>query len=308
MRTLCFTIDLDRDVNEPVPGSVCAASKDRGEGNAPRFTSSGRGTERLVGMLDDLGVSPHQAAYVGDSIVDVQVARNAGTRAIGVSWGYDAAAPLPVGELDAYMHAPGELVGVVGANGSGKSTLLSLICADNPQGYACDIRLFGHRRGSGESIWEIKRHIGYVSPELHRAYRMNIPAIDLVASGLHDTIGLYVRTSDGDRARCRFWMEIMGIGHLAERPFLQLSSGEQRLCLLARAFVKDPELLILDEPLHGLDDEYRERVREIVTLFCQRRHKTLIMVTHYPDELPPCITHHLDLVHSSSLNLRRSRK
>lgn len=202
----------------------------------------------------------------------------------------------------------GECWALTGANGSGKSTLLSLICADNPQGYACDICLFGHRRGSGESIWEIKRHIGYVSPELHRAYRMNIPAIDLVASGLHDTIGLYVRTSDGDRARCRFWMEIMGIGHLAERPFLQLSSGEQRLCLLARAFVKDPELLILDEPLHGLDDVFRERVREIVTLFCQRRHKTLIMVTHYPDELPPCITHHLDLVHSSSLNLRRSRK
>ena len=137
---------------------------------------------------------------------------------------------------------------------------------------------------------------------------MNIPAIDLVASGLHDTIGLYAHTSDDDRERCRFWMEIMGIGHLAERPFLQLSSGEQRLCLLARAFVKDPELLILDEPLHGLDDVFRERVREIVTLFCQRRHKTLIMVTHYPDELPPCITHHLDLVHSSSLNLRRSRK
>ncbi|MBO7498487.1 MAG: ABC transporter ATP-binding protein [Bacteroidaceae bacterium] len=193
----------------------------------------------------------------------------------------------------------GERWALTGANGSGKSTLLSLICADNPQGYACDIRLFGHRRGSGESIWDIKRHIGYVSPELHRAYRMNIPAIDLVASGLHDTIGLYTRTSDDNRERCRFWMEMIGIDHLAERPFLQLSSGEQRLCLVARAFVKDPELLILDEPLHGLDDDYRERVREIVTLFCQRRHKTLIMVTHYPDELPPCITHHLELVHSS---------
>jgi len=189
----------------------------------------------------------------------------------------------------------GEHWALTGANGSGKSTLLSLVCADNPQGYACDIRLFGHRRGSGESIWDIKRHIGYVSPELHRAYRKNIPAIDLVASGLHDTVGLNARVSDDDRKSCIFWMELFGMGHLAERRFMQLSSGEQRLCLLARAFVKDPELLILDEPLHGLDDHHRQRVREIVTLFCQRRHKTLIMVTHYPEELPPCITHHLKL-------------
>lgn len=57
-----------------------------------------------------------------------------------------------------------------GENGAGKSTLLSLVCADNPQSYACDIRLFGRKRGTGESIWEIKKHIGYVSPEMHRAY------------------------------------------------------------------------------------------------------------------------------------------
>ena len=189
----------------------------------------------------------------------------------------------------------GERWALTGANGSGKSTLLSLVCADNPQGYACDIRLFGHRRGTGESIWEIKRHIGYVSPELHRAYRKNIPAIDLVASGFHDTVGLYTRSTDNEKERCLFWMEIFGIRHLATRPYLQLSSGEQRLCLLVRAFVKDPELLILDEPLHGLDEYYHQRVREIITAFCERRHKTLIMVTHHLEELPPCITHHMKL-------------
>jgi molybdate transport system ATP-binding protein len=189
----------------------------------------------------------------------------------------------------------GERWALTGANGSGKSTLLSLVCADNPQGYACDIRLFGHRRGTGESIWEIKRHIGYVSPELHRAYRKNIPSIDLVASGFHDTVGLYTHATDDERERCLSWMEIFGIRHLATRPYLQLSSGEQRLCLLVRAFVKDPELLILDEPLHGLDEYYHQRVREIITTFCERRHKTLIMVTHHLEELPPCITHHMKL-------------
>jgi molybdate transport system ATP-binding protein len=90
-------------------------------------------------------------------------------------------------------------------------------------------------------------------------------------------------------------MEIFGIKDIADRTFLKLSSGEQRLCLLARAFVKDPELLILDEPLHGLDSENRQRVKDIIETFCLRRHKTLIMVTHYKEELPNSITHRLEL-------------
>ena len=189
----------------------------------------------------------------------------------------------------------GERWALSGDNGSGKSTLLSLVCADNPQSYACDISLFGRKRGSGESIWEIKRHIGYVSPEMHRAYLKNLPAVDIVASGLHDSIGLYKKRSDADRAMCEWWMDIFGILALKDRSFLQLSSGEQRLVLLARAFVKDPELLILDEPLHGLDLFNRRMVKDIIEAFCQRQGKTLIMVTHYQEELPACITHRLYL-------------
>ena len=178
-----------------------------------------------------------------------------------------------------------------GQNGSGKSTLLSLICADNPQSYACDITLFDRPRGSGESIWDIKKHIGYVSPEMHRSYKRNLPAIRIVASGLMDSIGLYAVPDEKDYGKCRWWMNIFGIGDLADRPFLQLSSGEQRLVLLARAFVKDPQLLILDEPLHGLDLWNRRLVKDVIETFCQRRHKTLIMVTHYESELPACMTH-----------------
>ena len=189
----------------------------------------------------------------------------------------------------------GERWALKGQNGCGKSTLLSLVCADNPQSYACDIRLFGHQRGTGESIWEIKRHIGYVSPEMHRAYLKDLPAIDIVASGLSDSVGLYTRPRPEQRAICEDWMRVFGIEHLAKRTFLKLSSGEQRLCLLARAFVKDPELLILDEPLHGLDLPNRKKVKEIINTFCQRKNKTMVMVTHYEEELPPCITHHLTL-------------
>lgn len=189
----------------------------------------------------------------------------------------------------------GERWALEGRNGSGKSTLLSLVCADNPQGYACNIELFGHRRGTGESIWEIKRHIGYVSPEMHRAYMKDIPAIDIVASGLSDSVGLYVRPRPEQRQQCTDWMRVFGIEQLADRTFLSLSSGEQRLCLLARAFVKDPELLILDEPLHGLDNKNRARVKEIIETFCQRRNKTLVMVTHYQEELPACVSKRLTL-------------
>ncbi len=187
----------------------------------------------------------------------------------------------------------GERWALGGPNGSGKSTLLSLVCADNPQSYACDIHLFGRRRGTGESIWEIKRRIGYVSPEMHRAYRENMPAIEIVASGLHDSIGLYKRPQPAAMECCAWWMDIFGIAGLKDVPFLQLSSGEQRLTLLARAFVKDPELLILDEPLHGLDPYNRLLVRHVIDAFCSRPAKTLVMVTHYEDDLPGCIDHRL---------------
>jgi len=189
----------------------------------------------------------------------------------------------------------GECWALTGPNGSGKSTLLSLICADNPQGYACDIELFGHRRGTGESIWDIKKHIGYVSPEMHRAYMKNLPSLHIVASGLFDTVGLFMHPSAGQLESCRKWMEVFGIDYLAERPYLQISSGEQRLCLLARAFVKDPELLILDEPMHGLDERRCALVKDIIDDFVRRPGKTLIMVSHYESELPSCITRRLAL-------------
>lgn len=196
----------------------------------------------------------------------------------------------------------GERWALSGQNGSGKSTLLSLVCADNPQAYACDITLFGYRRGqSGETIWDIKRHIGYVSPEMHRSYHRNLPAIHIVASGLKDTVGLYVRPNEQELKQCQFWMNIFGIENLANRSFITLSSGEQRLVLLARAFVKDPELLILDEPLHGLDLVNRRLAKDIIEAFCERKNKTLIFVTHYQEELPLCITNHLELHYSRSM-------
>ena len=190
----------------------------------------------------------------------------------------------------------GEHWALTGRNGSGKSTLLSLVCADNPQSYACDITLFDRARGSGESIWDIKKHIGYVSPEMHRAFRSNVTTERIVASGFSNAVSLYVKPDPKHHATCLFWMRVFGIEHLAQQSFLKLSSGEQRLVLLARAMVKDPELLILDEPLHGLDEPNRRRVKKIIETFCCRENKTLIMVTHYEEELPNCIDHRKVLI------------
>ena len=190
----------------------------------------------------------------------------------------------------------GECWAITGQNGAGKSTLLSLVCADNPQAYACDFEIFGHKRGTGESIWDIKRHIGYVSPEMHRSYQKNITALDVVASGLFDTVGLYMHPDQYQFSTSLHWMRIFGIDGLSDRSFLKLSSGEQRMCLLARAFVKDPELLILDEPMHGLDLHKIDIVKQVIDTFMQRPHKTLLMVSHYKSELPTCITNNLTLI------------
>ena len=130
---------------------------------------------------------------------------------------------------------------------------------------------------------------------MHRSYHRDIPAIRIVASGLKDTVGLYVRPDSSEYDICRLWMKIFGLEGKENTSFLKLSSGEQRLVLVARAFVKDPQLLILDEPLHGLDNVNRRLVKDVIEAFCLRHNKTLIMVTHYKEELPKCIDHSIFL-------------
>ena len=176
-----------------------------------------------------------------------------------------------------------------GPNGAGKSTLLSLIHADNPQGYSNDLSLFGRRRG-------IKRRIGYVSPEMHLYFNGGHSlGLHVIAQGLNDTVGQYKKLTQQQLDLAARWMDYLHISHLADRPFRTMSAGEQRLLLLARTLIKNPPLLILDEPLHGLDQACKRAIRQTIDRLASARLFSLIYVTHRIEEAPPTATLHKHL-------------
>ena len=180
---------------------------------------------------------------------------------------------------------------ILGPNGCGKTTLLNLVTADNPQAYANKIYLFGRRRGSGESIWEIKRRTGFVSSELQIRYRKPITAFEVVLSGFFDSVGLYRDFTAEQKETAEQWLEILGIADKSDRVFNQLSYGEQRMVLLARSLVKMPRILILDEPCQGLDRVNRSRILDAIDVIGRHSQSSILYVTHYPDEIPACMTH-----------------
>ncbi|MCS3409598.1 molybdate ABC transporter ATP-binding protein ModF [Serratia sp. AKBS12] len=192
---------------------------------------------------------------------------------------------------------PGEHWQIIGPNGAGKSTLLSLITGDHPQGYSNDLTLFGRRRGSGETIWDIKRHIGYVSSSLHLDYRVSSSVRNVITSGFFDSIGIYQAVSDRQRQLTDQWLQLLGLeGARGEAPFHSLSWGQQRLALIARALVKHPALLILDEPLQGLDPLNRQLVRRFVDVLIGQGATQLLFVSHHAEDAPQCITHRLSFI------------
>lgn len=173
---------------------------------------------------------------------------------------------------------------LTGPNGCGKTGLLSLITGDHPQCYVNDIRVFGYQRGNGESIWQIKQFIGYVSTALQWEYRVSTSLRHVIISGFYDSIGLYSKYTDRQRDIANQWLEVLGMSHRADQPFNQLSYGDQRLLLIARAMVKHPPLLILDEPCLGLDDMNRQRVLALIEKICAGSETTVIYVNHHQED------------------------
>jgi molybdate transport system ATP-binding protein len=231
---------------------------------------------------------PDEGRDPEDRVADSQVL----VQMDNVSVSYDG---VPILKQINWTVQQGENWALLGPNGAGKTTLLSLILGDNPHAYANNIKLFGKRRGSGESIWDIKRQIGWVAPELHLYYPKNTSCYDVVCSGFFSSIGRHRRCSIEQRDTVAWWLQNLGLSQQAGMAFGAISEGEQRLILIARALVKCPKLLVLDEPCQGLDASNRDRVLQMVEAIGSPREPSIIYVTHLRDALPSLITHVLRL-------------
>lgn len=190
---------------------------------------------------------------------------------------------------------PGQHWALFGHNGAGKSTLLSLINGDNPQAYANDIVLFDKKRGTGESIWDIKRKTGFLSPELYQYFPTDQSALQVIESGYYDTQGLFRPSNAAKQAKAMEWLKALGIDQYARQLLKHIPASAQRLCLLARALIKAPDLLILDEPCQGLDKQQRQHFNQLIDVIMANTGTALIYVTHYANELPSCIDKVLSL-------------
>jgi molybdate transport system ATP-binding protein len=179
---------------------------------------------------------------------------------------------------------PGEHWQLSGPNGSGKTAILSLITGDHPQCYSNDIFVFGFQRGNGESIWQIKQFIGYVSTALQWEYRVGTSLRNVIISGFYDSIGLYTKSTDTQRNIADQWLAVLGMQDRADVSFNKLSFGDQRLLLIARAMVKHPPLLILDEPCLGLDDINRQLVLALIEKICAAGKSTVLYVNHHSED------------------------
>ena len=182
---------------------------------------------------------------------------------------------------------------VSGPNGCGKTTLLSLVTGDNHKAYGQDITLFGVRRGSGESVWDIKQKFGQIDTQLHLNFARGMKVLEVVVSGFFDSIGLYDDWGDAQRERAQSWLAALGLAELARESFDALSFGLQRMVLLARAMVKSPIILLLDEPTLGLDGHHRRLILRAIDHIAAHSDTQVIFVSHSVGEMPACINQQL---------------
>ena len=184
---------------------------------------------------------------------------------------------------------------ITGPNGSGKTCLLQMFTGDNSHCYTNDLTMFGIKRGTGESIWDIKKHIGIMSNALHMQYKVNASVEHVIISGFHDSIGLYTRPTLAERMVAEQWLEVLGLKQKKNSPFQSLSFGDQRLVLIARSMVKHPAVLILDEPCNGLDDFNRQKALKLIDILARAGTSTLLYVNHHAEERIPSIHNTLNM-------------
>ncbi len=192
-----------------------------------------------------------------------------------------------------WLFGPGHHCSIAGPNGCGKTTLLSLVTGDNHKAYGQDITLFGIRRGSGESVWDIKQKFGQLDTQLQLNFRRGMRVLEVVVSGFFDTVGLYDAWGDAQRGNAEQWLAALGLAAYSRESFDALSFGLQRMVLLARAMVKSPVILLLDEPTLGLDGHHRKLILRAIDHIAANCDTQIIFVSHSAGETPACINQHL---------------
>jgi len=200
----------------------------------------------------------------------------------------------PVLEDISWKIRKGDFWQLTGPNGSGKTTLLSMIYGDNPKAYGVDLYLFGNKKGSGESVWEIKKKIGYFSPALTELFNRRNTVLEMLISGLADSIGLYQKPGDADIRLAKEWLKVLNMETYSRRIFKDLPELQQRMVLIARAMIKHPPLLILDEPTTSLDDKSALEITSLINFIAKESNTAIVFVSHRKEKgLEPKTIYHL---------------
>ncbi len=243
------------------------------KGSLPCLINRSELIDREYGYKVDITELPKWKESTYDELISVEnICLNYGEKSIlkDVSWRVNA----------------GEQWVLSGGNGAGKTSLLNLIFADNPKAYGCKIKLFGREKGSGESIWDIKKQIGFISPELQQYLPQNQDALKVICSGLFDSEGLYNKPTSYQLSLARSWLLLIGDISWANRRFGELSSSEQRIVLIIRTLIKNPPLLLLDEPFQGLDAQNVANLQYLLNLIAEKTNCAMVFVTHLNNEIP----------------------
>ncbi|MFL9829496.1 ATP-binding cassette domain-containing protein [Flavobacterium sp. ST-87] len=246
------------------------------------FISNNRQINSNAYILEEINTGAHETKIITQSGIPqpahaIENQQNILVQMNNVSVSYEE---RPVVKNINWTIRQNEFWQLIGPNGSGKSTLLSLINGDSPKGYGQDLHLFGHKKGSGESVWDIKKNIGYFATNMTSLFTRNHTLEQMILSGFFDSIGLYDLPTTLQKNIADQWLDLIGMKHLKSKMFKRLSVGQQRLAMIVRSVLKHPPLVILDEPVEGLDDENVALVCQLINLLKQESNMTIVYVSH----------------------------
>lgn len=191
---------------------------------------------------------------------------------------------------------------LIGKNGSGKTTMLSMITGENPKGYGQELFLFGKKKGSGETIWDIKKKIGYFTPAMTDKFNGYHTIENMLISGFNDSIGLYIKPTEAQLRLTKEWLLLLNLWKAKDTLFHNLSMGQQRLVMATRAMIKHPLLLILDELTAGLDDASAKLVVALVNKIAKESNTAIIFVSHRREPgLDPDYVYELEMTTEGSI-------